>query len=183
MLILQCPYLETIFGIFIWKNFNKKSQGRAVSNFWMLIFPGLFSGNPNFQGILNWMLQILYYYCRKQHKNIKNSQIIEQNLVLFFPSLCLLWFVLPVTFLKGRIFSFLEQSTLQILNVTSDHCCCIYIVSFSGLKMIFTKFSQLDITACTKNCVYNNFNLCCYFMSSIIEHLQSLFCKYFCTNI
>ena len=85
MLILQCPYLETIFGIFIWKNFNKKSQGRSASDFRMLIFPGLFSGNPNFQGILNWMLQILYYYCRKQHKNIKNSQIIEQNLVLFFP--------------------------------------------------------------------------------------------------
>ena len=46
-----------------------------------------------------------------------------------------------------------------------------YIVSISGLKMVFSKLSQLDITACIKNCVYNNFNLCCYFMSSIIERL------------
>ena len=49
-----------------------------------------------------------------------------------------------------------------------------YIVSFSGLKMVFSKLSQLDITACIKSCVFNNFNLR-YFMSSIIEHL----CKSF----
>ena len=42
-------------------------------------------GNPNFQEILNWILQILHYYCRKQHKNIKKSKIIEQNLVFFSP--------------------------------------------------------------------------------------------------
>ena len=42
-------------------------------------------GNPNFQDILNWILHILHYYCRKQHKNIKISQIIEQNLVVSFP--------------------------------------------------------------------------------------------------
>ena len=42
-------------------------------------------GNTNFQGILDWILQIYHYYCRKQHKFIKNSWIIEQNLVLCLP--------------------------------------------------------------------------------------------------
>ena len=41
--------------------------------------------SPNFQGILNWILQILHYYCRKQHKNIENLGIIEQNLFLSLP--------------------------------------------------------------------------------------------------
>ena len=48
-------------------------------------------GNPNSQDILNWIIQILHYYYRKQHKNIKNSQISEQNVVI---SLCLSLFLL-----------------------------------------------------------------------------------------
>ena len=44
----------------------------------------VFKGNPNFQDIFNWILQILHYCCRK-NKNIKNSWIIEQNLVLSLP--------------------------------------------------------------------------------------------------
>ena len=53
----------------------------------------------------------------------------------------------------------------------------LYIVLFSGLKMIFSRFSQLDINVCIKT-AYNNFNICCYFMSSIIERLyKSLFCN------
>ena len=42
----------------------------------------LLKGNPNSQGILNWIIQILHYYYSKQQKNIENSQIIEQNLVI-----------------------------------------------------------------------------------------------------
>ena len=34
-------------------------------------------GNPDSQGILNWIIQTLHYYYRKQHKNIENSHIIE----------------------------------------------------------------------------------------------------------
>ena len=41
--------------------------------------------SPNVQGILNWILQILHYYCRKQHKKIENLGIIEQNLFLSLP--------------------------------------------------------------------------------------------------
>ena len=39
-------------------------------------------GNSNYQGILSWIIQIFHYYCKKQYKNIENSRIIEQNLVL-----------------------------------------------------------------------------------------------------
>ena len=45
---------------------------------WMIPY-----GNPNSQGTLKWIIQILHYYYRKQHKNIENSQIIEQNLVSY----------------------------------------------------------------------------------------------------
>ena len=39
------PYLKTIFGIFSSKqNFKKKSQGRAATDYWMLIPSGLFPG-------------------------------------------------------------------------------------------------------------------------------------------
>ena len=44
-----------------------------------------FKGNPNYQDIISWIIQIVHYYCRKQYKNIENSQIIEQNLVLSLP--------------------------------------------------------------------------------------------------
>ena len=52
----------------------------------MLFLKGfIVKGNPNYQGILSWIIQIFHFYCRKQYKNIKNSRIIEQNLVLFLP--------------------------------------------------------------------------------------------------
>ena len=97
------------------------------------------------------------------------------NKILFSlcPSLCFLRLILPASFLNGRVFSFLGHSTPRILNVTSDHSCRIWFLFFR-LKMIFSKSSQLDITACIKNCVYNNFNLC-YFMSSIIKRLYKSF--------
>ena len=44
--------------------------------FWVFFF-------PNFQGVLNWILQILHYRWSKQHKNIENLQFIEQNILLF----------------------------------------------------------------------------------------------------
>ena len=130
-----------------------------------------FKGNPNFQDILNWILQILHYYCRKQHKNIKNSRIIEQNLVLSFP-----FSLFTATCASCRLpqrQNFFISWTKYFANFKRHKWSFVlYIVSFSGLKMIFTKFSQLDITSCINNCVYHNFNLRCYFMSSNIEHLQ-----------
>ena len=53
-------------------------------------------GNPNSQGILNWIQPRIALLLRRQHKNIENSQIIEQNLVIpLCPSLCLLRLALP----------------------------------------------------------------------------------------
>ena len=65
-------------------------------------------GNPNSQGILNRIIQIMHYYYSKQHKNIKNSQIIEQNLVIFYlcSSLCLLRPTLP---LPSQAFQFFKR--------------------------------------------------------------------------
>ena len=101
------------------------------------------TGNPNFQGILNWMLQILHYHCSKQHKNL---QFIEQNIFISFcPSLCLLRHVLPSPFSTADIFQFLDTVLCKILNITSDHFCY-----------------------CIKSHVYNNFNLR-HFAFSIIE--------------
>ena len=111
-----------------------------------------FKGNPNSQGILNWILQILLYQCSKQHKNIKNLLFIEQNIVISFcPSLCLLRLVLPLPFSTADVFQFLDTVLCKILNITSDHLCC-----------------------CIKNQAYNNFNFC-YFVSSIKESLYKSF--------
>ena len=127
--------------------------------------------NPNFQDILNWILQILHYYCRKQHKNIKNSRIIEQNLVLSFP-----FSLFNATCASCRLpqwQNFFISWTKYFANFKRHKWSFVlYIVSFSGLKMVFIKLSQLHITAFIKNYVYNNFNLRCHFMSSIIERVQ-----------
>ena len=70
-------------------------------------------GTPNSQGILNWIIQILHYCCRKQHTNIKKSQIIGQNVVT---SLCLslrlLWLALPLPSWAAQFFQFLDTVTL-----------------------------------------------------------------------
>ena len=75
----------------------------------------LFKGNPNFWSILNWILQILLYHCRKQHKNFENFQFIEQNIMSFCPSLCLLRLMLPLPFSMADIFQFLDTVLSTIL--------------------------------------------------------------------
>ena len=128
-------------------------------------------GNPKFQDILNWILQILHYYCGKQHKNIKNSRIVKQNLVLYFP------FSLFIATCASCHLPQQQNFFISWTKYDANFKChkwsfVLYIVLFFGLKMIFIKYSHLDITACIKNCVCNNFNLHCYFMSSITERLQ-----------
>ena len=138
-------------------------QLRKILTMWVNELKQGFKGNPNFQDILNWIIQILHYYCRKQHKNIKKlTDYWTKSSFLFsllpvYCNLCLLFISWTKYFanFKRHKWSFV-----------------LYIVLFSGLKMIFSKFSQLDITVYIKNFVYNKFNLHCYFMSSIIERLQ-----------
>ena len=101
-----------------------------IDKIWML------KGNPNSQAILNWIIQILHYYCRKQNKNIENLQIIEQNVVLsallsVYCGLCFLW--LP------EFFQFLNTVLCKIK--CHKWSFVKYIVSFSGLKLVFSKLS------------------------------------------
>ena len=158
-------------------------ESSILSNFlffiWIEICPNMFDkirrlkGNSNFQGILDWILQTLHYYCRKQHKNMKNSPFIGQNLVLSLP-----FYLFTTSCASCRLpqrqsfFIFWTQYSANFKRHKWSFV--LLIVSFSGLKMIFPKFNQLDITACIKNCVYNNFNLR-YFMFSIIERLYKSF--------
>ena len=84
-----------------------------------------FIGNPNFQDILNWILQILHYYCRKQHKNIKNSRIIEQNLVLSFFLLsvyCDLCFLSSSS--TAEFFHFLNETSQVIICAVYSFVFC-----------------------------------------------------------
>ena len=94
-----------------WDGVIRKGGGGDKEN--LQNFFNFFKENPNFQGILNLILQILHYYCRKQHKNIVHSQINEQNVVM---SLCSSLFTAtcaPFAFLSGRVFSVLGHSTPQ----------------------------------------------------------------------
>ena len=105
-------------------------------SFWTCFFVNIwsgyvlkhFKGNPNSQGVLNWIIKILHYYYSKQHKNIKNSQIIEQNLVIFYlcSSLCLLRPTLP---LPSQAFQFFKRHKWSFVK---------YIVSFFDLKKPIT---------------------------------------------
>ena len=93
----------------------------------------------------------MHYYCRKQHKNIENSQIIEQNIAI---SLSLLTATrASFAFLNRRVFSVLGHSFERhkksfVLNI----------VSFSALKMAFSKLSRAEY-----HCLHKK----PYFMSSI----------------
>ena len=72
-------------------------------------FREVFKGNSNFQGILNWILQILLYHCSKQHKITENLQFTEQNIVIWFcSSLCLLRLVIPRLSQRQMFFSTLS---------------------------------------------------------------------------
>ena len=54
----------------------------------------------------NWIIQILHYYCMKQHKNIKNSDYWTKCCYLSLcPSLCLLWLALTSPSSAAEIFS------------------------------------------------------------------------------
>ena len=54
------------------------NQGLTHSNC-HLDFGRVLKGNPKFQGILNWILQILHYCCSRQHQKIKSLQFIGHS--------------------------------------------------------------------------------------------------------
>ena len=93
----------------------------------------------NFQGRLSRIIEILRYYCRKQHKRFENSQNIDQNTIS-----------LPFSLLTATCASFalLNKRVFSVLG----HCKSVsfkrhkwlflpYIVCFSAWKMPFSKWS------------------------------------------
>ena len=87
--IVRTPPLPALY-----KTFSKLYKN--LKNFF-----DFFKENPNFQDILNWILQIPHYYSRKQNENTENSQCLSALL-------CLLWLVLPSPFSVAEFFLFLE---------------------------------------------------------------------------
>ena len=81
----------------------------------------LLKGNSNSQGILNWIIQILHYYYRKQLKNIENSQILEQNLLISLPFSLFTMACASFSFLAGEFFQFFKCHKWSFIK---------YIVSF-----------------------------------------------------
>ena len=125
-------------------------------------------GNPNFQGILNWIIQILHYYCRKQHKNIENSRIIEQNVAIsLYSSLCLAATCASFAFLNGRVFSVLRHSFER-----HKWPFVLYIVSFSALKMTFSKLSLVIYRCLHKNTIHI---LCLQLLQNVFTNLSLLY--------
>ena len=136
---------------------------------------------------------MLHYYCRKQEKNIENSQIIEQNVVISLcPSLCLLRLVLSVPSWAAEIFQFLDTVPRKIKRHKWSFVK--YIVSFSGLKMVFSKLSLAKYHFLHKKPVFTVISI--YFISCLqlttekfhvfIYYSTSLqiflFYKFFCRN-
>ena len=111
------------------------------------INPYFHTGNLNFEGILNWVLQILLYHCSKQLKNVKNFEHYWTKYCYLSQSFPLFTVAWASIFLNARYFSVLGQSTLR---------------NFKRHKWSFVPLH--------KKCVYNNFFR--RFVSSVIESLQ-----------
>ena len=78
----------------------------------------------------------MHYHCRKQHKNIENSRIIEQNVAISLLFSLLIATCASFAFLNGRVFSVLGHSFER-----HKWSFVLYIVSFSALKISFSKLS------------------------------------------
>ena len=138
-----------ILQLYFWCLFVHLYQGcwtlaefTPVSIFILIVdkFYCFVKGNPNFQGILDWILQILHYYCRKQHKNIENSRIIEQNLVLSLPFSLFTAACASCRLLQRQ--NFFISWTQYSANFKRNKWSFVpYIVSFFGTKMVFSKLS------------------------------------------
>ena len=123
--------------------------------------------------MLNWIIQILHYYCSLQHKNIENSRIVEQNVAISLSlcsSLCLLRLALPSPSSTAGYYSVLGHSFER-----QKWSFVLYIVAFSALKMAFSK---LNIAVCIKK--PHIFHFFSYYRTSL---QISVFYKFLCTNL
>ena len=124
------------------KKVLKNNLKAYLNSITVIILP--FKENPNFQVILNWILQILLLHCSKQHRNIEKLLFIEQNVVITFcPSLCLLRLVLLSLFSRADVFQFLDTVLCEMLNVTSDHMCGCKKTVFTIISIYLILYLQL----------------------------------------
>ena len=124
------------------KKVLKNNLKAYLNSITVIILP--FKENPNFQVILNWILQILLLHCSKQHRNIEKLLFIEQNVVITFcPSLCLLRLVLLSLFSRVDVFQFLDTVLCEILNVASDHMCGCKKTVFTIISIYLILYLQL----------------------------------------
>ena len=132
---------------------------------------------------------MLHYYCRKLEKNIENSQIIEQNVVISLcSSLCLLRLLLSWPSWAAEIFQFLDS----VLRKIKRHKWSFvkYIVSFSGLKMVFSKLSLAKYHFLHKKpvlTVTSIYFISCLQLTTVFIYYSTslqifLFYEFFCTK-
>ena len=85
------------------KKVLKNNLKAYLNSITVIILP--FKENPNFQVILNWILQILLLHCSKQHRNIEKLLFIEQNIVSLSALLSVYCDLCFFCFSQGQIFS------------------------------------------------------------------------------
>ena len=129
-----------------------------------ILLVNFLKGNPNSQGILNWIIQILLLIQEAAQKYRKLTDYWTKSCYLsaFLSVYCDLHFLhLP----SGRAFSVLGHSTPRddVEFQRRKWSFVKYIVSFFGLQMVFSK---LSLAKYQNSRVSSNFNLR-YFMSSI----------------
>ena len=71
------------------KKVLKNNLKAYLNSITVIILP--FKENPNFQVILNWILQILLLHCSKQHRNIEKLLFIEQKILLSLSALLFIY--------------------------------------------------------------------------------------------
>ena len=131
-MVFQCN--DSIFLWFHYVKFNMKIAMVMLSDWlnlsWKNILLNTFNeifffvkGNPNNQGILTESYKYCFIIAVSNTKIIENLQFIEQNIIYFCPSLCLLQLVLLSPFSTADVFQFLNTILCKILNITSDHLC------------------------------------------------------------
>ena len=118
------------------------------------------------------MIQILHYYCRKRHKNIKNS---DYRTKCYY--LSLLFSLLIAT---SASFPLLNSRVFSVLGHSFKHhkwSFVLYIIPFSALKISFSKLNLAKYQwSHKKQYIPHVFS---YHKTS----LQISFYKFFCTNL
>ena len=126
-------------------------------------------GDRNFQSISNRIIQILHYQWRKQHKNIENSQIAFSALLYAYCHLHILH--LPQ---RQSFFSSWTKYSTNLKRIKWSFV--LYIVSFSDLKMAFSKLSLAKYHCLHKKVVFTVISI---YFTSCLPLLQNVFLNSF----